>query len=94
MAFGAAVSAKNSDNDFNFKASQKLFSVTNYNHSHLDELQRRNDDYKTYCVDEVQWRDDDLIKNSQFNEYSIVEEKMETFNINEPLDLRIQHRKF
>lgn len=93
MALGAAaaVSAKSSDNEFEFTASQKLFSATNYGDEHLGEKRREIDDeiYKSYCVDdEVQWRTD------SFSEFSVVEERMEAFNINEPLDLRIHNKRY
>ena len=65
---------------------------------------RRNDEeiYSNCCIDEklqqreMHWTDSDFINikssNNQFCEFSIVEEKMETFNLNEPLDLRIRHQ--
>jgi hypothetical protein len=98
MTLGAAaVSTKSSDNDFDFKASQKQFNATNYNQKHLDEVHRGSDGeiYKTYCADEVQWRrTDDFSKSNKFSAFSLVEKRMEAFNINEPLDLRIHHKKF
>lgn len=88
MQFGAAaVNIKRSDNDFDFKVSQKLLNATNYNHK---EVQRGNDGeiYKNYCVEL------DYCQNDKFSDFTLVEEKMETFNINEPLDLRISNKKF
>lgn len=72
----------------------------------LERRRRRDNDEEIYsncCIDErlqhreMHWTtDSDFINinssNNQFCEFSIVEEKMESFNLNEPLDLRIRHQ--
>lgn len=72
----------------------------------LEERRRRKHEEEIYsncCIEErlqqhgMHWTtDSDFINinssKNQFCEFSIVGEKMETFNLNEPLDLRIRHQ--
>lgn len=98
---------KCNNEEFDFTASQKLLANYDHEHlDEAVSLERRNNDGEIYSncyIDErlhsgeMHWStDSDFINinssNDQCCEFSIVEEKMESFNLNEPLDLRIRHQ--
>lgn len=100
MAFESTLKCSNND-DFNSNST----TSQSFHYEHLDDslpvsgaLRKDNDNdeiYSNYYLDErLQWTTDDCKKhrNNQFCEFALVEEKMDSFNLNEPLDLRIRQK--
>lgn len=87
MTFGAATVLKcNNDDEFDFNAQNKTQKMlAKFDREHLDERKRHDEIYNNLCID-----DRLLSADNQLSDYSIVEEKMDAFQLNEPLDLRVK----
>ena len=73
-------SAKVNDNELGLEKSKNNFN---------EEIQR-NDCRSYLTTNESKWK----IEENYFINNQIVEEKMQNFNLNEPLDLRVSNKRF